>query len=104
MFVMTLALVMAAPNPAMLTAPRKAYVACLRDFETKSVAAKMSAADYSTAIQSACQAQSGALMNALVTFDVSMGTKRATAESNAKMDVQDYWTESKERFADKVGN
>lgn len=104
MFVLSLALALAAPNPATLTAPRKAYVACLRDFENKSIAAKMTAAAYGDAIKTACPAESTALRNALVAFDVGMGTKRANAESNARLDVEDYWSESKERFADRVAN
>lgn len=104
MIILTLALAMAAPNPASLTAPRKAYVACLKEFERKSVADKMPKADYSTAIKTACPAESEALSNALVAYDVAMGTKRAAAEANAKLDISDYWAESEERVAAQVPN
>nr|WP_294849499.1 hypothetical protein [uncultured Sphingomonas sp.] len=104
MIALTLALAFAAPNPATLTAPRKAYEACLKDFEKKSVAAKMAKADYSVAVKAACPTESQALVNALVAFDVGMGTKRAAAEENAKMDVADYWAESEERVGGDAAN
>ena len=51
-------LALAAPNPQALDAPRKAYAACIRSFETKSIAAKMDAAAYSAALKGACTGRS----------------------------------------------
>lgn len=104
MILVTLALVVAAPDPGSLTAPRKAYEACLRAFEAKSVSDKMTKAAYGEAVKTACPDESQKLVNALVAYDVAMGTKRATALSNAQMDLADYWSESQERFADKTDN
>ena len=97
MIALTIALLVTAPNPASLNAPRNNYASCLKQFESKSIAAKMPKADYETAIKDACPAEAQALINALVAYDVAMGSKRATAEANAKLDVADYWSESIER-------
>jgi len=103
MLVLLISLAIAAPNPRTLDAPRKAYSACIRQFETASRTAKMAPAAYSTAIKSACPAQAAALMRALIEFDIAMGSKRATAASNAAIDVGDYLVTSEERYHDIVG-
>lgn len=104
MILLTMALVIAAPNPATLNAPRKAYEACLRSFEAKGISDKMSKDTYSVAVKEACPAEAQALVNALVAYDTAMGSKRAAAEANAKLDIADYWTESAERLADRTSN
>ena len=93
-------LAMAAPNPHSLDAPRKAYSACIRAFEAKSVAAKMNAQAYTEALKSTCTAEAAALANALTAYDVAMGSKRTTAEATAASDVADYRATSEERFRD----
>ena len=93
-------LAMAAPNPHALDAPRQAYAACIRGFETKSVAAKMDAAAYSTALSGVCTAEAAALAKALTDYDVAMGGKRASAAASAESDVADYRQTSEERFRD----
>jgi hypothetical protein len=93
-------LMMAAPNPHVLDNPRQAYAACIRGFENKSVAAKMDAAAYSTALTGACTAEGAALAKALTDYDVSMGGKRASAAAAADSDVADYRSTSEERFRD----
>ncbi len=103
MLVTIIALAVAAPNPRTLDAPRKAYSACIRQFETRSLAAKMEPAAYSEAIKGACPAESAALTRALVDFDIAMGSKRAAAASNAAIDVGDYLVTSDERYRDIVG-
>jgi|GEM_PF-5508787 len=103
MLVTMIALAIAAPNPRTLDAPRKAYSACIRQFETSSRAAKLDPAAYSIAIKNACPAQAAALTRALIDFDIAMGSKRATAASNAAIDVGDYLVTSEERYRDVVG-
>jgi len=93
-------MLLAAPNPHSLDAPRKAYSACVREFENKSLAAKMDAAAYSTALKGACTAEAAALAKALIDFDVGTGTKRAAAAATAESDVADYRLTSEERFRD----
>ena len=93
-------MLLAAPNPHSLDAPRKAYAACVKQFETKSLAAKIDAAAYSTALKGACTSEAAALTKALVDFDVGTGTKRAAAAATAESDVADYRLTSEERFRD----
>ena len=97
-FVMALAL--AAPNPATIDAPRRAFQACLKTFESNQRKAKIAADAYSTAVKSACSAEAQALTDALVRFDTAMGTKRPAAMSNAQRDVDDYRLTSEERYRD----
>ena len=104
MFTIALALMLAAPNPSSIDAPRRAFATCLRGFETQSRQAKMDSAAYSAAVKAACQNEAAALMNALVAFDVAMGNKRATATSNAARDVDDYRLTSEERYKDLLSN
>ena len=97
-FVMALAL--AAPNPASIDAPRKAFQTCLKTFEGNQMRAKVAAEAYATAVKGACPAEAQALTDALVKFDTAMGTKRPTALSNAERDVDDYRLTSEERYRD----
>ncbi len=97
-----LLLALAGPGPQTIAQPRKAYSACIKRFETSSIAAKMDAAAYAVAVKTACPAEAAAFTNALVAYDVGMGTKRATATSNAAIDLADYRATSEERFRDTV--
>lgn len=102
MLVAMMMLALAAPNPSKLDAPRKAYQACLKTFETTSVAAKMEAAAYGAAVKTACTAEAQALAKALTDYDVAMGSKRAAAAATAASDLADYMLTSEERFRDLV--
>ena len=97
-FVMALAL--AAPNPTTIDAPRNAFRACLKTFENNQMNAKVDAAAYATAVKSACPSEAQALTDALIKYDVAMGTKRASAQANADRDLEDYRLTSEERFRD----
>lgn len=101
MLMLLLALAVAAPNPDSLIAPRKAYAACLKAFEVKSVSDKLTPEAYGEAIKTACPTELGAFKSALIRYDTAMGAKRAAAEANAQRDVEDYWAESQERFRDR---
>ncbi len=102
MLVAVMMLALAAPNPRNLDPPRKAYQQCLKAFEATSVAAKMEAAAFGTALKGACTAEAAALAKALTDYDVAMGTKRAAAAATAASDVADYLLTSEERFRDRV--
>ena len=104
MITFVLALALAAPNPAAIDAPRKAFQVCLRTFESNQLRAKVAADAYATAVKSACPAEAQALTDALVRFDTAMGTKRPTALSNAARDVDDYRLTSEERYRDLLAN
>ena len=97
-FVMAFAL--AAPNPATIDAPRKAFATCLKTFESNQLRAKVAVDAYTMALKSACPTEAQALSDALVKYDVAMGTKRASAQANAQRDVDDYRLTSEERYRD----
>ena len=100
MFAFVLALAMAAPNPAMIDAPRKAFATCLKTFESNQMRAKVAADAYAAAVKAACPAEAQALSDVLVKYDVAMGNKRASAQANAQRDVDDYRLTSEERYRD----
>ncbi len=100
MLVFLVSLAIAARNPRTIDAPRKAFSACIRQFATASLAAKMEPAAFSIAIKSACPAEASALTRALIDFDMAMGSKRAAAAANAEIDVGDYRLTSEERYRD----
>ena len=100
MITFVLALALAATNPSSIDAPRKAFATCLKSFETNQMNAKIDAAAYATAVKGACPAEAQALTDALIRYDVAMGTKRASAMANAGRDVDDYRLTSEERYRD----
>lgn len=100
MITLVIALAIAAPNPSSIDAPRKAFATCLKTFESNQLKAKVDAAAYATAVKGACPTEAEALANALIKYDVAMGTKRASAQSNAERDVDDYRLTSEERYRD----
>ena len=100
MFTFVLALALAAPNPSSIDAPRRAFATCLKSFESNQLKAKVDAAAYSTAVKAACAGEAQALADALIRYDVAMGTKRASAQANAQRDVDDYRLTSEERYRD----
>jgi hypothetical protein len=102
MITFVLALALAAPNPAAIDAPRRAFQVCLKSFETNQLRAKVATDAYAAAVKAACSAEAQALTDALVKFDVAMGTKRASALANAQRDVDDYRLTSEERYRDNM--
>jgi hypothetical protein len=102
MFTLVLALALAAPNPSSIDAPRRAFATCLKTFENNQMKAKIDAGAYATAVKSACPGEAQALSDALIKFDVAMGTKRANAVANAERDVDDYRLTSEERYRDNM--
>ena len=93
-----------APNPAAIDAPRHAFQACLKTFESNQRQAKVAADANSASVKTACPSEAQALTDALVKFDTAMGTKRPTALSNAQRDVDDYRLSSDERYRDLMSN
>jgi hypothetical protein len=100
MITFVLALALAAPNPSSIDAPRNAFRTCLKSFENSQLKAKVEADAYAAAVKSACPAEAQALSDALVKYDIAMGTKRPAAEANAQRDVDDYRLTSEERYRD----
>jgi hypothetical protein len=97
-FVMAFAL--ATPNPGSIDGPRHAFAACLKTFESNQMRAKVAAEAYSAAVKAACPSEAQALTDALVKYDVAMGTKRTNAVANAQRDIDDYRLTSEERYRD----
>jgi len=100
MLVTMMLMAMAAPNPRALDTPRKAYAACIKGFEVKSLAAKMDSAAYSSAVKGACSAEAAALAKALTDHDVARVAKRAAA--TAASDIADYVLTSEERYRESM--
>ena len=100
MITFVLALALAAPNPSSIDAPRNAFRACLKTFESNQMKAKVDAAAYASAVKSACPTEAQALTDALIKYDVAMGNKRTSAQENAQRDVDDYRLTSEERYRD----
>lgn len=100
MFTLIIAALLAAPNPASIDAPRKAFASCLKAFESNQMKAKVDAAAYEAAVKSACSSEASALSAALIKYDVAMGTKRASATANAERDIDDYRMTSVDRYKD----
>ena len=74
----------------------------MKTFETNQLNAKVDAGAYATAVKTACPSEAQALSDALIRFDVAMGTKRASAQANAQRDVDDYRLTSEERYRDQM--
>jgi hypothetical protein len=100
MITLIVALALAAPNPKTIEAPRHAYAACIKTFESNQLQAKVDPAAYETAVKTACQSEAAAFTAALVNYDVAMGTKRAAATVNAARDLEDYQLTSVDRYKD----
>ena len=104
MITLTIALAVAVPNPSSIEAPRRAFATCLKSFETKNLQEKVAATAYAESVKAACPSEAAALTQALVAFDMAMGTKRAAAAANAERDLEDYRLTSEERYKDLRGN
>ena len=100
MITLVVALALAAPNPSSIDAPRKAYAICIKTFESNLLKAKIDPAAYETAVKTACPSEAAAFTEALVRYDVAMGTKRASATANAARDLEDYQLTSVDRYKD----
>ena len=101
-FALATAMTLAAAQADATTGPRRTFVSCLSGFRKKSASEKLSADAFSAAIKTACQTEAAALRQALVTSDVKVGIKRATAEANADEDLGYQLEAMNESFRDSV--
>lgn len=104
MITLVMAFALAAPNPSSIDAPRHAFAACLKTFESNQLKAKVAVDAYSTAVKGACTSEAQALSDALVKYDTAMGTKRPAALANAERDIDDYRLTSEDRYKDLFEN
>ncbi len=101
MIAFVLALALAAPNPASIDAPRNAFRACLKTFETNQMKAKVAADAYSTAVKSACPTEAQALDRRAGQVRRRNGHQAGQLRvANAERDVDDYRLTSEERYRD----
>lgn len=78
--------------------PRQAFSTCLKTAAATAQAQKIAIDQFSTHIMQTCSAQADGFRNALISFDVKHGIKRAQATSDAQMQVDDYILMSKESY------
>lgn len=97
---LTLAAAAPGPSPETIAPARKAYLACLGAFMKKGVADKMAVDAFDAAIAPACAAQEQAFRTAVIAVDTGAGVKRAAAEENAGLEVEDMLANMKETFKD----
>lgn len=84
----------AQPNPSI----RKAYASCLNGVMQKALGEKTEPAAFDTALSTACAAERAAFRNSLVNYDVAAGTKRAEANTNADLQIDDYLATTREDY------
>jgi pantothenate kinase-related protein Tda10 len=83
---------------ATINAPRSAFVACLKSASAKAEGQKLAVGGYEAFLSSECSGPAGSLKSALVAFDVKNGIKRGAAESDAQLQLDDYYAMSKEKY------
>ncbi len=86
-----------------INAPRAAFGDCLKRAGLAAAAQKIPADQYSTFASQQCSAQANSFKQALIAFDVKNGVKRALAQSDAQLQVDDYVAMSAEKYQEKVG-
>ena len=98
--VLALALAAAAPGPSpdALARARKAYSACLGGYLKKSLKDGAKSADFESGLPAACTAQEQAFRAASIAIDSAAGIKRAAAEENAGLEVDDMIANTKETY------
>ena len=79
---------------ASITAPRMAFVNCLKQAATKAEAEKVAPDAFDAYLRAACTSQGEKLKSALVAFDVKNGVGRSRAVSDAAADVSDSFDSS----------
>jgi hypothetical protein len=100
-----LAMTLAAAAPGQSAADsiaraRKAYSACLSGFMKKGLKDGMEDAAFESGLAPACSGQEQAFRTAVIAADTAAGIKRAAAEENAGLEVEDILTNTKEMFRD----
>jgi hypothetical protein len=100
MLAMALAAAAPGPSPDAIARTRKAYSACLSGFLKKSVKDGTKADAFKAGLAPACATQEQAFRAAVIAADTAGGLKRAVAEENATMEVNDLLTNTREMFED----
>ena len=75
---------------ASVNGPRAAFDQCLQQADAKAKSEKVEPTAYSAYLRGLCTSQAAAFKDALVSFDVKNGVKRAQASSDADLQIDDY--------------
>jgi hypothetical protein len=96
---------LAAPAPAASSAAnptqaRKALATCLNDAVKADLDAKVAPAAFQTKLPTLCANEKEAYKSASIAADTAGGIRRATAEQNATMDLDDVAASTIDRYKD----
>lgn len=83
---------------AAVNVPRAAFTECLKKADEQAKASKIGADAYVEFVKGQCANESTKFRDALVRFDVKNGVKRATAASDADLQIDDYLQGSIDRY------
>lgn len=77
---------------------RQAYSACLAGFLKAKMDEKLDDASFRSGVKAACASQEGALRDAIVSYDVKTGIKKASAQEGAELQIEDYLVSTAETY------
>jgi hypothetical protein len=100
MLAMALAAAAPGPSPDAIARARKAYSVCLSGFMKKSLKDGVEDAAFASGLSPACATQEAAFRQTVIAADTAAGIKRAVAEENAGLEVEDILSNTKEMFKD----
>ena len=83
---------------AAVNVPREAFADCLKEADQAALVSKVGADAYAEFVKGQCANQTSKFRDALISFDVKNGVKRATAASDADLQIDDYMQGSIERY------
>lgn len=84
---------------AAISAPRAAFVACLKQASAQAMSNKVSTDAFEGVARSACAAQASSLKGALVGFDAKNGVARKQAAADADLQINDYLATSRDNYS-----
>jgi hypothetical protein len=91
---------MAVPIDLAATAPRSAFVDCLRKAATDAKAQKVALDNFEAFARTQCAAPEEALKKAVMAIDLKNGISRKDAAENARLELNDYYVGAREHFVD----
>jgi hypothetical protein len=83
---------------ASIAAPRQDFTDCLKRAGLQAAAQQVAPDQFGAFAMQQCAAAGASFKGALVAFDVKNGVKRARAESDAQLQVDDYLAMSAEKY------
>jgi hypothetical protein len=87
---------------ASIAAPRDKFADCLETASLQASAQQIAPDQYGAFASQQCNAHAASFKGAIVAFDVKNGVKRARAESDAQLQVDDYVAMSAEKYASRA--